>query len=996
MVQSQTGITPELFIGKTHHELGFPKDLCILWEDVIGKVFETGEVKRLEFLLPTGIWIDWLLAPEIDDQDRVVAVVTSARDITERKRAEEALRESEEKYRQLFMNAPAAIFEVDFSNSCFISFNEITPTLSGYSREELMQMVPWDLFTEESRYTYLERMKLIKEGMDVSSSQEYEIRKKDGGILWVNMNIDYTIEDGLLVRARIVAHDVTERKRAEEELRKTNQTLQAIIDASPLAIFTLNHDLRVTSWSPAAERIFGWSREEAIGQYNPIVPKEKWDEFKALVSIVLSGVGYSDNEVKRQTKDGHAIDVNVSTEPLRDAHGKVVGAMGVIQDITKRKRDEEALRDNEEKFRTLVDNLNMGVYRNTGDLQGRFIQANPAMIKMFGYDSLEEFIKIAVTDLYQDPEERRLFIEEIRRYGYVKDKELAMRKKDGGLMWVSISATAQRDEEGEIKWMDGVVEDITERKKIEVALRESEQRLKLILHGSPIATFVIGRDHRVIHWNDALEQLSGIKAGAIIGTEDQWRAFYDRERPCLADLIVDGSLKTIPEWYSGKYNKSKLIDEAYEATDLFPSLGDKGKWLRFTAAAIRNPAGDLIGAIETLEDITDRILAEEERNKLEAQLTHAHKMESIGTLAGGIAHDFNNILSAIFGYTQLAMYDVSDPEKARKELKEVLKAGDRAKNLVNQILTFSRKADAKYSPISLTKTVMDSIKMMRSVLPTTIDIRHDLIDYGLVLADPTQIHQVMMNLCTNAAHAMDKTGGVMEVRLRRVELDEGTQSGLNLPLGAYLWLCVSDTGHGMTPEVMARIFDPYFTTKEVGRGTGLGLAVVHGIVQSHGGTITCTSSPGKGTTFDIYLPEILSEEAVMSHHEERPLPSGTERILFVDDEPILVKLADNMLSKLGYTVVTRSSSSGALELFQKDPDKYDLVITDMTMPGMTGDRLAQKLMEIHHDIPIILCSGYSEHISEEKAKNIGIRAFVMKPLEMKELAITIRKILDGG
>jgi CheY-like chemotaxis protein len=365
-------------------------------------------------------------------------------------------------------------------------------------------------------------------------------------------------------------------------------------------------------------------------------------------------------------------------------------------------------------------------------------------------------------------------------------------------------------------------------------------------------------------------------------------------------------------------------------------------------------------------------------------------------LAGGIAHDFNNILSAIIGYTQLAMDDVSEPLKARKELKEVLKASDRAKDLVSQILTFSRKTDARYSPISLHKTVMDTIKMMRSVLPTTIDIRQDLLDHGMVMADPTQIHQVMLNLCTNAAHAMDKTGGVMEVRLRRLNIDEGTQSPEpNLPLGSYLRLSVSDTGHGMSPEVMARIFDPYFTTKEIGKGTGLGLAVVHGIVQSHGGTITCTSTPGKGTTFDIYLPEILSEEVVVRHHEEKSLPMGTERILFVDDEPILVELAKKMLSKLGYTVVTRSSSFEALELFQKDPDRYDLVITDMTMPGITGDKLAQKFMEIRHDIPIILCSGYSEYISEDKAKKIGIREFVMKPLEMNELARTIRKVLDG-
>jgi PAS domain S-box-containing protein len=401
--------------------------------------------------------------------------------------------------------------------------------------------------------------------------------------------------------------------------------------------------------------------------------------------------------------------------------------------------------------------------------------------------------------------------------------------------------------------------------------------------------------------------------------------------------------------------------------------------------------------ITIIRDITERKRSEEEKKRLEDQLGQAQKIESIGTLAGGIAHDFNNILSAIIGYAELAINDVSDPAKVKREVKEVLKAGERAKDLVRQILTFSRKAETKYSPIALNKTIRDSIKMMRSVLPTTIEIRQDLIDYGVVMADPTQIHQVMMNLCTNAAHAMDKSGGMLGVKLEKVTIDGDSKSlELNLSEGPYLKLSVSDTGHGMTPDVMARIFDPYFTTKEMERGTGLGLAVVHGIIHSHGGAITCRSTPGKGTTFDIYLPELLSEEEVVKPLEDKPLPTGTERILFIDDEPALVKLADRMLKRLGYHVVTQTSSVDALSLFKKDPYKYDLVITDMTMPGMTGDKLAQKILEIRHDILIILSTGFSEHISEERAKMLGIREFIMKPLETRLLAETIRKVLDNG
>jgi CheY-like chemotaxis protein len=264
------------------------------------------------------------------------------------------------------------------------------------------------------------------------------------------------------------------------------------------------------------------------------------------------------------------------------------------------------------------------------------------------------------------------------------------------------------------------------------------------------------------------------------------------------------------------------------------------------------------------------------------------------------------------------------------------------------------------------------------------------------MSDPTQIHQLMMNLCTNAAHAMDETGGVLSVSLHKDNIDAEIASDLDVSPGPYLKLTVSDTGHGMTPEVMNRIFEPYFTTKELGRGTGLGLSVVHGIVKSHGGAIICKSVPGEGTTFDIYLPELVLGTKALESTKEESLPRGTERILYIDDEPALANLVEKMLSKLGYGITTMTSSLEALDLFKTRPETFDLVITDMTMPVMTGDKLAEKLMEIRPDIPVILCTGYSEHISSESAKTIGIREYIMKPLQKKLLAETVRKVLDGG
>ena len=351
----------------------------------------------------------------------------------------------------------------------------------------------------------------------------------------------------------------------------------------------------------------------------------------------------------------------------------------------------------------------------------------------------------------------------------------------------------------------------------------------------------------------------------------------------------------------------------------------------------------------------------------------------------------------MIGYTELAMIDIFKPENATSELKEVLKAGDRAKDLVSQILTFSRQSETKHSPLALHTVVKESLKMLRSVTPSTIEIRQTLTDSGLIMSDPTQINQVMLNLCTNAIHAMDKSGGILEVRLERVHINgDSKSSDLDLTPGPYLRISVSDTGHGMAPEVVTRIFDPYFTTKEVGRGTGLGLAVVHGIVKSNNGAIVCNSLLNEGTTFHVYFPELESGKESLKHIDNEPFPTGAERILFVDDEQVLVELAKRMLEDLGYTVFTRISSIEALEFFKNNPDKFDIVITDMTMPGMTGDTLTQRILEIRPDIPIILCTGYSEYLTEERVKRIGIKELVMKPLVMKDLAKTIRRVLDGS
>jgi len=388
--------------------------------------------------------------------------------------------------------------------------------------------------------------------------------------------------------------------------------------------------------------------------------------------------------------------------------------------------------------------------------------------------------------------------------------------------------------------------------------------------------------------------------------------------------------------------------------------------------------------------------AEKAEKQLQARLAQAQKMEAIGVLAGGIAHDFNNVLAAIMGYTELAVEDAPPDSRAVNDLEKVLTAAHRAKDLVKQILAFSRQSSLDRTPVKIQPLVKESLKMLRASIPSTISITQDIdpLD-GTVMADPTQIHQVIMNLCTNAYHAMENTGGELSVKVKTTPIDSLAPSDeRQIPPGKYVELTVTDTGTGIGADIIDKIFEPYFTTKGTGKGSGMGLAIIHGIITSYGGAITVKSAIGQGTTFTVYLPVV--EEVIRESGELKEIPGGKGRILFVDDEELLMKMGREMLEMLGYTVTSRDSSKEALETFMAAPNLFDLVITDQTMPEMTGIDLARRMLQIRPDVPIILCTGYSPLVDEESAKLIGIREFAIKPLTMASIAQLIRKTLNGA
>jgi signal transduction histidine kinase/ActR/RegA family two-component response regulator len=413
------------------------------------------------------------------------------------------------------------------------------------------------------------------------------------------------------------------------------------------------------------------------------------------------------------------------------------------------------------------------------------------------------------------------------------------------------------------------------------------------------------------------------------------------------------------------------------------------------AWAVRDTEGKLLYLEGFVEDISERKRAEEEKAKLEAELRQAQKLEAIGTLAGGIAHDFNNILQPMMGYTEMALNELSPSSPLRDGLEQVLSASLRAKELIRQILTISRSAQEQQRIlIDISLIIKEALKLLRSSLPTSVEIRQN-IRMGVALADPTQIHQVLMNLCTNAAHAMDDNG-ILEVRLSHVDLSESDladQSIVDLKPGPHLRLTVSDTGCGMDASTMEHIFDPYFTTKEVGKGSGLGLAVVSGIVKRHEGAITVRSEPDKGTTFTIYIPSVdVQSETAMQVDDV--LQRGSERILLVDDEPAVMEMGTILLEHLGYNVTSQTDSVKALEVFRSSPDEFDLVITDYTMPKLRGLDFAMEVLRIRPDMPIVLCTGFSEKITPDSVKELGVE-LLLKPYGVRQISEMVRKILDA-
>ena len=797
------------------------------------------------------------------------------------------------------------------------------------------------------------------------------------------------------------------------------EALKAKIDFLESRLSTLHETIPDLIWSKDTEgvyiscnqrfeRFFGARESEIIGKTDyDFVDAALADFFREKDKIVMDRGGPIVNEEKiTYADDGHTEILETIKTPMFDTKGKLIGILGVARDITRRKHAEEEMQRVQSKLKTLVkertENLvqinrdlrqeiadrklvekrlkaseyqrslhlrNTPVGVITFDLEYRITEWNPAAETIFGYTE-KQACGNNVADLIVPDDVKNSVMNVID----------VLMEGQGGTRNINVNITRDKrfitcdwyntllcDVEGNVTGVASIVNDITKIKSHEKQLLRFEK----VIEQADEEVVITDAKGIIQYVNPSFEKNTGFKNEEAVG-----------QNPRILKSGLHDGLFYKEIWSTilcGNIWKGTIKNQCKNGKILLHDM---------VITPIVNSNNEVTAFVSIRRDIT-------EQKKTEQQIQQSRKMEAIGTLAGGIAHDFNNILSGIFGYAQLTEVNIETPEKARKYISQITAGATRATDLVQQILTFSRQSDHKKSPLRLYLIVKEAIKFLRSSIPATIDIKEKIIARDKVYADPTQIHQIVMNLCTNAYHAMKQKGGVLTIELEELESSSGKLSELSVQAGKYLNLKVSDTGNGMDKEVLSKIFEPYFTTREAGEGTGLGLAVVLGIVEDHKGYITADSSPGHGASFNIYIPVLKDQNNVQTvEKKEYKIKGGKETILIVDDDEDILMATGEMLENYGYTVNTFLDSLKALESFEKNPFGYDLIITDMTMPRMTGDNLSLKVMEIRKDIPIILCSGYSDQFSETSAEKMGIAKYLQKPVSRNDLLKFIRRILD--
>ncbi len=987
-----TGYSSESSLGKTRWEIENMEPLSCSWAEhqaglAARQPFRDLECRRIG---PDGTvrYLSMSGAPVFDEGGRFKGYQGIGRNITERKRAEEKLRESEALKSAMFETALDCIISMDHDGRV-IEFNPAAERTFGYRRaetigKELAELIIPPRLREQHRRG-LVRYLATGEGPVLGTRIEMPAVRADGAEFPVELSVTRIPAEGAPLFTAYL-RDITERKRAEEKLRESEARFRSLTQISSDWYWRQDENLRFTYLSEGVSDRAGWSGEDYIGRLRWEVPdihliSGSWEEHK---EVLAKRQSFRDLEYWRPGKNG-PVYTSISGAPIFDEHGRFKGYQGVGRNITERKRFEEALRLSEARYARAMDASADGLWEWNPTTDELF--TSPRARELWGIpDGVE--IRTRAELKAQNLQFTEDTIGECIAQPSGVEMTYSVLNQAGELCWVRCLGKVFLGEHGEPMLVTGSLTDVTERKLAAEALRQSEEELRarqdmldLAQKAARAVAFEwhIGAGEGDNRWSPDLEIMYGLEPGSYDGTYETWKKLvFPADWPAVKAAIE-------------RANETGDIAAEYRVVHPDGAV----RWLQAKGRMFLDDERKPTRMVGFMLDVTDRHQAEEELRRLERQLRQAQRLEAMGTLAGGIAHDFNNILGAILGYGEMALRDAPKGSRLRRDVDSIITAGERGRALVERILAFSRSGVGERVAVHVERIVDEALDLLAANLPEGVAVERRLrAGRAAVLGDPTQVHQVLMNLATNAVQAMP-SGGRLRVSLEVLRRDAPRVATVGtLAAGEYVVLEVADSGTGIPPEILERIFDPFFTTKEVGVGTGLGLSLVHGIVTELGGAIDVASTVGEGSVFSVYLPRAGEAVSNRERDDELDAPRGNrQQVLIVDDEAPLVTLATETLAELGYIPSGFTSSSAALAAFCADPARFDAVITDERMPGMSGSALIREIRKVRRTIPILLVSGYAGGAVMRRALAAGADEVLKKPLSARELATSLAKVL---
>ncbi|MCB1219876.1 MAG: PAS domain S-box protein [Planctomycetales bacterium] len=885
-------------------------------------------------------------------------------DVTEMRQAEEAIRDNERRYRTLVEQMSEGLATVDASG-VFEFANPALERILGLAEGSASGRSMYEFMDEQERQRINGQQELRRQGQ--SNSYTMRIRPLSGPvrIALVTASPRFS-QDGEYIGSLALVRDVTEQMRTEEVLRESEEKYRTLVNDISEGIFVVDGENRFRFANPALERIMGVERGGLDGRaITEFLDDDQVSVVNRQDRLRQAGMGSSYRLRITRSDDEQRICL-ISSNPNTASDGSFLGSSGIVQDITEQERTLELLRANEEKFRHFYHNAPVMMY--SIDSEGFIIDVNQKWLDETGY-SREEVIGHR-GDFLMTPESvqsmREVVDPQFQRVGRIHDIPFTYICSDGTLIDVLLDCEMSIDPSGHGVSL-AIVRNVTEQNAAENQLRQ------VVIAVESAHEAIMTTDSRgvITYVNPAFEAITGYSRQEAIGSTPRLLSSGEMEEQFHREMWQQISRGEV--WHGTFINRRKDGSIYQEEATISP---------------VRDSRGELAGYVAVKRDVTRQLAMEE-------QLKQSQKMEAIGTLAGGIAHDFNNILFAIVGNAEIAMDCLPQHSSAGNYLQAIIDASSRAAELVRQVLSYARKKESSQNPLRVDLLVREVLKLLRASLPATVEIVQRLeAANSTVLANATEVHQLLMNLCTNAGHAMMEQGGTLTVSLTEFLPDDdflmqhsGTQ------LRPYLRLDVEDTGDGIAEEHISRIFEPFFTTKEVGMGTGMGLSVVHGIVHSLQGVIEVRSRPAHWTRFSVYLP-LCETESQSGESLEKAQRSGRGRVLLVDDEAMIIEIVSEMLTVLGYEVTSCQGGPQAWRCFSADPDAFDLVLTDQTMPQMTGEELSRRILELRPGIPVVMCTGYSQTLAPERARDIGITEYLHKPLKLKELGDVLQQVLE--